>query len=308
MNKWLLVNVTQKEKYDITPNGPNSFITERKIKMIYGIGHRDGNTLSIDKHITKEEYDKHLKELSKINTLTAMKNVFSLFKRNGEEFINYSSKMKRLLGETSYKDEDDVLLEANRLLINYLSSLSMFIDYGERYNKKHFGKQKMKEFESTTHDFYDNHVSYRFMALMRNYALHYGFPLTEVIRSLENVSGIFASRDNLLQFKAWKHVKEDLEKMSPLIQIDIHVEVSMMFIKHLYENYVYDISSDIFSAIEYMAKIMHDNGGKQPIFAIFKDREEFKKGNIKLKLIEPETYQEALKILRDHPSININAV
>lgn len=74
------------------------------------------------------------------------------------------------------------------------------------------------------------------MALMRNYALHYGFPLSIIKQSISGPNGIFATKEALLQFKAWKHVKEDIEKMPNFISLDIHVEISKMFIKHLYEN------------------------------------------------------------------------
>jgi len=275
--------------------------------MIYAIGYREfikkgHHQVTIEKHITKEEYENHTTMLGEAQKINSMTDVYKLFERNGNEFLTYTSKIKEHLKSS---DSGQIHLEANRLLINYLSALSMFIDYGERYNKKHFGKQKLKEFESKTHDFYDNHVSYRFMALMRNYALHYGFPLSEIKKSLLESSGIFASKKVLLDFKGWKHVKEDIEKMPESILIDPHVKISMMFIKHLYDSYIYDMAPTVIKGIEYLNNMIKDNHGKIPLLATFKNKEEFMKGNISVSYIDPETYLDALQIIKNHPSINI---
>ncbi|MFJ5713721.1 hypothetical protein [Neobacillus sp. NPDC093127] len=274
--------------------------------MIYGIGYRDftaeqGHNFIIQKHITKEEYNNHTTMLGEVNKINAMDNVYNLLYRNGEELLEYFSKISEKLAT----DKESIYLDANRLLINFLSSLSMFIDYGERYNKKHFGKARMKEFQETTHDFYDNHVSYRFIALMRNFALHYGFPLSVIKQSVNGPKGIFASRESLLQFKSWKHATEDIQRMPELISLEPHIEISMMFIKHLYQDFIYDIAPVILKGIEYLNTMIKQNGGKIPLLASYKNIEEFNKGNIHFNIIEPEPYHDALKIIKSHPSINI---
>ncbi|MGA3674070.1 hypothetical protein [Lysinibacillus agricola] len=278
--------------------------------MIYAIGFietiKEGeHQFTIKEHITKQEYDGHLNSLGEATKLKAMANMYKLFERNGNEFLNYTSELQEHLRSD---ENDDIYLEANRLLINYLSALSMFIDYGEKYNKKHFGKPKMKEFESKTHALYDNHVSYRFMALMRNYALHYGFPLTNIKKNLIKENTIYASKQTLLKFSSWKHVKQDIEKMPEDILLDPHVKVSMLFIKDLYESYIYDIAPSIINGIEYLDKMIKENGGKEPMFASFKNEDEFKKGNVSMEFIKPKTFIESLKIIQSHPRINLNII
>lgn len=297
-----LVNKNQKKQEKAVAR-----IRSWKKQMFYGYGYREfikkgEHKLTIKKHITKKEYDNHTTRLSEINKLNAMTNVYNLLDRNGKEFLTYSTKIKEQLEKYN---EDSIGLEANRLLINYLSSLSMFIDYGEKYNKKYFDKEKLKEFQKNTNEFYDGHVSYRFMVLMRNYALHYGFPLSIIKQSISGLNGIFASKEALLQFKAWKHVKEDIEKMPNLISLDIHVEISMMFIKHLYDNYVYDIAPVVLKGIEHLNNMIKTNEEKIPILVTFKNKEEFKRGNISVNFIKTKPYQDALKIIDNHPSINI---
>ncbi|PWW20206.1 hypothetical protein DFO73_11620 [Cytobacillus oceanisediminis] len=274
--------------------------------MIYGIGYRertkDGEHLfNIQKHITKEEYDNHRNTLSEAHKINAMSKVNNLLERNGKEYLDYSSSIEEKLKT----DEENVYHEANRLLINYLSSLSMFIDYGERHNKKHFGKARMEQFRKKASSFYDGHVSYRFMAMMRQYAVHYSFPLGHIKKSLIGDSGIFADRETLLKFSGWKHSRQDIERMPKLINVDPHVEISMMFIENLYQDFIYDIAPTVIKGIEHLNGIIKDNGGKLPLFVAFKSEEEFKKGNIKINLVDTKPFMEALEIIKSHPSINI---
>lgn len=279
--------------------------------MIYAIGYHEPveqgeHKFILKKNIKKEEYDHHLSSLDEATKLKVMSNIYNLFERNGKEFLNYTAEIPVYL--KSNEDKDSIYLEANRLLINYLSSLSMFIDYGEKLNKKYFGKQKMGEFVDKTHKLYDSFVSYRFMALMRNYALHYGFPLTHIKRSLTQKSGIFASKQTLLKFKSWKHAKEDIEKMPEDIVLEPHVKVSMLLIEHLYQSYIYDIAPSVINGVEYINKMIKESGGKVPILATFKNIDEFKKGNFLINYIEPKPYLDSLKIIESHPSINIEIV
>ncbi|MEY9976211.1 hypothetical protein [Lysinibacillus sp. RC79] len=279
--------------------------------MIYAIGYsefiKEGeHRFTIKDQIKKEEYEGHLSSLGEATKLKTMNNIYNLFERNGKEFLKYTSEIPAYL--ESDEDKESIYMEANRLLINYLSSLSMFIDYGKKFNKKHFGKQKMDEFLSKTHKFYDSHVSYRFMAIMRNYALHYGFPLTHIKRSLTKKNGIFSSKETLLKFKEWKHAKEDIEKMPNDILLEPHVKVSMLFIKHLYESYIYDIAPSVVKGLEYLNEMIKENGGKVPLLAAYKNLDEFKKGNILFDYIEPKAYLDSLKIIQSHPSINVDIV
>ena len=259
--------------------------------MIFAIGYKEyiegKHHFTIKKHITKDEYDRHQLILGESSKINAMENVYKLLIRNGTEYLTYSSRIKEYLKRD---DGNTVFLEANRLIINYLSSLSMFIDYGERHNKQHFGKLRMEQFRKKASAFYDGHVSYRFMAMMRKYALHYSFPLGHIQRSIISDSGIFASKETLLKFSGWKHARQDIEKMPSLINIDPHVEISMMFIENLYQGFIYDMAPSLIKGIEHLNGLVRENGQKIPLFATFKNVEELKKGNININIIEPEEY------------------
>jgi hypothetical protein len=223
-----------------------------------------------------------------------------LVNRNGKEYLEYSSGLKSTL-----KLDESHYFEINRLLINFLSAVSMFIDYGEKYNSKYFGKEKMKEFRSKTHLFYDEHVSYRFIAILRNYALHYGFPLSVIHSSQNGMNGIFASKKALLRFKDWKHVKEDIDKMSELISFDIHIDIAMLFLKHLYESFVYDIAPSVLKGIEHYNKLVVDLKGKVPVLAKTNNEEEYRAGKVLISDLNRNEYIRAFEIIKNNKNIEI---
>ncbi|MDH8679931.1 hypothetical protein QE109_17420 [Fusibacter bizertensis] len=273
--------------------------------MIYLKGYREktseGWTIQITKHITEKEYNSHKDSLADANKINAMTDVHNLVVRNGSEFLDYSSRLKN-----EAKIDKDQYFEANRLLVNFLSSVSMFIDYGEKYHSKYFGKDKMREFQNKTHFFYDNHISYRFIAILRNYAMHYGFLLFITHTSLDGTNGLFASKKNLLRFKDWKHVKEDIEKMPELISFDIHVEIAILFLKHLYESFIYDIAPIVLEGIKYYNNLIKESNGYPPILAKSKNEIDYKSGILSLSDFNPNDFAKALEVIKNHPRIEVN--
>jgi hypothetical protein len=170
-------------------------------KMIYGFGYSqksldNKNEFIITKHISKEEFDKHNKNMEFCRYYSHLKEVYSLVEYNGRSFLEYMELVNDNGKKESIKDEK-IGLEGNRLLINYLTSVGMFIDYGEKEIGKALGKSAREQFRKRTNELYDQHPSYRFLVLMRDYAVHYSFPLHTYIRSLISPSGVFANRNTV---------------------------------------------------------------------------------------------------------------
>jgi hypothetical protein len=93
--------------------------------------------------------------------------------------------------------------------------------------------------------------------------------------------------------------------MSDLISLNPHIEISMMFIERLYQDYIYNIAPVVLKGIEYLNSMIKNNGGKMPLFATFKSIEELKIGNISVSIIDAKPYHDAFKIIKSHPNINI---
>jgi len=122
-------------------------------------------------------------------------------------------------------DADKIFFESNRLLLNYLSSVNIFLCHCETYLNRKFGDNSeiFSEFKIMLSAFYDNSFAYRFLYQLRNYSQHCGLPLdniqftSESDRDNNRIKGtlkITFNRDILLaNYKKWKTVKSDLEKM-----------------------------------------------------------------------------------------------
>ncbi|MDD4871297.1 MAG: hypothetical protein PHR77_12120 [Kiritimatiellae bacterium] len=70
---------------------------------------------------------------------------------------------------------NDPRLNADRLVMNYLSSFRSLTDHLESHKISY--QNRWKEIEKLLHDLFDKYFSYRFMYKLRNYAQHYECPV-----------------------------------------------------------------------------------------------------------------------------------
>lgn len=73
------------------------------------------------------------------------------------------------------------ILDINRVLLNLLSSVRMYLDHTETTTHRKYGDTSpiYTNFRRACSDAYDNQFSYRFLYKLRNYAQHCGSPLSE---------------------------------------------------------------------------------------------------------------------------------
>lgn len=72
----------------------------------------------------------------------------------------------------------------------------------------------------------------------------------------------------------------------------------MLFIKHLYQDYINDTTPMVIKGIEYLKNMIKCNGGKISFLASFKDIDQLKIGNISVDLIEVKPFQDAFQIFK----------
>lgn len=277
--------------------------------MIYGLGYTqksidNRNEFIITKHISKEDFDKHNKNMEFCRYYSHLKEVYLLIESNVKSLLEYMDLVNDNEKTKSIKDEQ-VVLEENRLLINYLTSLGIFIDYGKKEMGEALGKSASEQFLKKTNELYDNHISYRFLVLMRNYAVHYSFPLHIYIKSLVSPSGLFADRNILLRFSGWKHAKADIQKMPETIKIEPHVINMQKYIRELFNYCLFMFSSKLVDVIQYANDLVKSSNHKRPAFAKFESEEKFRAGEITLVLVDLGVVISALKDLQSHPNIKI---
>ena len=79
-------------------------------------------------------------------------------------------------------DMESISLELNRLLINYISSITLYLKRTEIYIQKKYGNESenLRKFNEFRHELYESSFSYRFVYFLRNYAQHAGLPIDHV--------------------------------------------------------------------------------------------------------------------------------
>ena len=119
-------------------------------------------------------YERRIKEI-KMNVdafFDAKRHYTTLYERSFREAINYD-----------YKEE--AYVEFNRCLINFIASFKSVVEHCEIRVKSIFGStsDEVLEFKSYLSNLFDNKFSYRFFIKLRDYAIHVGYPIENVLFS-----------------------------------------------------------------------------------------------------------------------------
>lgn len=147
--------------------------------------------------------------------------------------ISLHEKILQLMFVVKIFDEIETSLINNsrnsqhRLLREFLSNFSSFIDYWEKRINKDFGKNsdQAKKFKESSHYMYDNVYAYRFTCGLRNYIEHYEIPKIKIESRFDNENKIAHSltlncQDLLNSNFKWKNkVREDLQKIETEIDL-----------------------------------------------------------------------------------------
>jgi hypothetical protein len=131
---------------------------------------------------------------------------------------------------------EEMTLNINRHIINYLFSVRMFLDHTAfKLKRVHSdGSVKFATFKKATNFEYENNFSYRFLYKLRNYSQHCGLPLGELsMKSVEeptcsgnirNTLVINFNREILLNYDGWNNqVEEELRHLPERFDIIPHI-------------------------------------------------------------------------------------
>jgi hypothetical protein len=168
----------------------------------------------------------------------------------------------------------------NRLIREFFSNFSSFIDYWEKRLSHDFGNksQQYLDFENTTHAMYDNVFPYRFACMFRNYMEHYEMPYISFSKKLDNnnnvIDSLLLSCQKLLDNSFnWKHVRTDLQNLKHEIDLLILFPIIIKSIER-----INDISLSFYDIEETLksCKIILDyeqlrKDGSELAIAIFAD-------------------------------------
>lgn len=172
INKCVIINQTNKD--DSTQEGEIFEISDNELEQL-DLAHRDIYEYQLFKRKVQE---------IRLN--------FSSF----HELITfYEKKLKEF--DLSKRDEihKEMFVNFNRVLTNFAASLKSFIDDFLVKNQlpKIYGinSTELETFKKQTSIWYDSNISYKFLIRLRDYAIHYNFPIysIEPIYDLDKYSG-----------------------------------------------------------------------------------------------------------------------
>lgn len=147
----------------------------------YALSVVDSPTISTVRTISEADFSKYSSYSSKLRKLHLDENLFRIVEMNYAE-IKATSDYTLSQYESGSFEMDEVFLNMNRLILNFLASVRTFLDHTETRLKREYGENsdELNFFKSETAEAYDNNFCYRFLYKLRNYSQHCGLPAGSV--------------------------------------------------------------------------------------------------------------------------------
>jgi hypothetical protein len=133
------------------------------------------------KNISQDCFDALISDSELLKNVHTQFVIFKYLQLNITEYSNHLRKISNLPnGTVDIKKitSPELLLETNKIILNLLSSFKFFLDNGESFLKRKYGKDSIivKEFIQLTRKIHGESFAYRFLSKLRNYSIHLGFP------------------------------------------------------------------------------------------------------------------------------------
>lgn len=188
------------------------------------------------RELSDEEVAQLQLALSLVGAFNGSYSLYEMCAANYEEFKRYHNSLQEKTG-FNVQSGHEILLEGNRLLLNFLSSFRAFIDHQESDLKgiSTTGVNWLEHFKQQAATLYDSNFSYRFLWHLRNYVQHCGLPVGGFsIQTMKDINGeekpyslLYFDRDSLLNRSGvWKKVvREGLAQQPEEMDIAEHIDI-----------------------------------------------------------------------------------
>lgn len=171
---------------------------------------------------------------------------------------------------THWSRMENMVLNVNRHILNFLASVRTFLDHSETNLKKRYGADspRVGRFKSKCSVANDNSFSYRFMYKLKNYAQHCGMPVgaltlhsevanTETGETLESLAVLFKRDDLLSKYDSWgMNIVKELEELPPQFEINPHVDEVLKQIEKINLVLIQDDVPDLIKGANYIQEFL----------------------------------------------------
>lgn len=191
----------------------------------YILANTSGQTEPV-RELTPDEYAKFERLNGYLRDFEASRSLLPFVEGNARALEQYISKIensdpKALSSRTRFVEVAD---DANRLLVNFLTTFRLYLDHTERRIKSTYGVKSIQvaKFEEATRVVFDSEFAYRFCYKLRNYVQHCGLPISFLAQhessrgipgelDIHRVAIEFDPQRLLREYRAWGPVTQDLK-------------------------------------------------------------------------------------------------
>lgn len=228
--------------------------------------------------ITEEDYINSVNATTKICQFISDIQLYKIILLNYQDYYNKIEYYKNL----DYQQLMSLIhagipnLDINRVLLNLLSSVRMYLDHTELIINRRYGdaSPRFTNFKRACSDAYDGQFSYRFLYKLRNYAQHLGLPLSVFsISSREHPERLGEpyhelsfglNRDLALSDFDWgKQLSEELRLQPEIIEVAQHVPPFILSITQINFTFAQDESSNLLNEALYIKNLTDSAGYKE---------------------------------------------
>ncbi len=217
-----------------------------------------------------EQYKKAIFAIKRIgNNLGLFKTVYSNFKEYQVTLDHYLKQY----AETPVINPDlmdEMILQLNRLISNYLCSVKLLLDHSTYDLITEYGKksQYVNDFQDICSEAYDTSFSYRFLSKLRNYVQHCGMPIghlnlqssvDEIDPHKSNVKlELKFNRDDLLNKFNWKKLTNEIQNLPPDFDINPHINNMNEWIGKIIFSLIQNELPNAVKASNYLQKLIEE--------------------------------------------------
>jgi len=260
--------------------------------------------ISIKCEISQQELDKLNSAFSFCAIYHFITQIKDIVVENGIDFQKYMSPANLQMLCNKPLQSDRMILHANKVVLNYATSIKTYVDMETRLLSKH--KKDIKSFENLCHQFYDQHFEYRFWANFRNYIVHCEFPYCAFSGSIDQGCRIICTKKHLMLFDNWKHSKADILVMDDEIDLPSMVNTMSGLIIALYINFFTYFGDQIINGIKEYEDCCRKHSVTSPIIIRTNNPRDY--GDCSMQLLPVTELRAAFDVLKSNPNVNINIV
>lgn len=240
--------------------------------MMKQLGFLEKQKITCVKNISDKEYTEYKKNLKVLTDFSSKQQLFTILNLNFDEFnCLVSTQLLEFKKNPSmnWPRMEAILINTNRILINFLSSFRTLLDHMEYNLKKIYGNEseKFKRFKNICSEQYDKYFSYRFLYKLRNYSQHCGMPVGSLTinskvsedtnKETDEYLAVYFNRDELLnKYDSWGIVKNEISNLPPKIEINAFVKELMECMTSINLIVIEDDIEDVYRSSEYFQNLI----------------------------------------------------